>query len=276
MMIDSRGNKWIILGRGGGLVVFNDNGTIDDLSDDLVKRLDVNEGNGKLPTNNVFSISEDRDGAIWIGTDKGIAVIYSPQNIFTGNNFDAQQILIQQDGYTQVLLENETVTSIYVDGANRKWFGTLGGGAFLMSADGTVEINHFSEQNSPLLSNVITSIAIHPGTGEVFFGTERGIISYKSTATEGNPTNDGIYVYPNPVRRDFEGTIGINGLVANASVKITDISGTLIYETIAHGGQAVWNGKNFKGERANTGVYLVFVSNADGKKTQVAKLLFLN
>ena len=115
-------------------------------------------------------------------------------------------------------------------------------------------------------------------TGEVFFGTDKGIISYKSTATKGTDKfeKEDVYAYPNPVKEGYEGSIAIKGLVTNAVVKITDISGTLIYETIAEGGQAIWDGKNFDGEKAHTGVYLVFASNEDGSETIVTKILVIN
>jgi hypothetical protein len=210
-----------------------------------------------------------------VGTDEGVAVFYSPQNIFTNDNSDAQQILVNFDGYTQYLLETEIVKAIAVDGANRKWFGTERAGVFLLSADGTEEIHHFTEDNSPLFSNTITSLAINGETGEVFIGTAKGLISYKSDATEG-PTDDGkVYAYPNPVRPGYNGPIAVKGLERDAVVKITDITGTLIYETRSEGGQAIWNGYNFDGRRASTGVYMVFISNDDGTEAMVTKILFV-
>jgi ligand-binding sensor domain-containing protein len=122
----------------------------------------------------------------WIGSDKGIAVIYNPYNVLSGGgDFDAQKIIVEEGGYAQYLLESESVTAIAIDGANRKWFGTVSSGAYLQSADGTKKILNFNTENSPLLSNNILSIAISDETGEVFFGTDKGIISYRGTATEG-------------------------------------------------------------------------------------------
>jgi hypothetical protein len=279
IMCDSRNRKWIILPWIGGLVVFDEanffSHTSDEVNDPHARRFSTPEGKGKLPSLNVQCIAEDLDGQIWIGTEEGVAVLYSPDNVYSGN-FDFQQILIQQDGNYQYLLETETVTSIAIDGANRKWFGTLSGGVFLMSADGTQQILHFTTDNSPLLSNYIFSIAIDQKTGEVFFGTEKGIVSYKGDAIEGGEEFDNVYVYPNPVRPDYRGSIAIRGLVANANVKITDISGNIVYETKANGGLAVWNGNNFKGERAQSGVYLVFCADDDGQKTHVTKLLLMH
>ena len=224
-----------------------------------------------------MSIAQDLDGELWLGSNEGIGVIYSPENVFeTGASYDAQRILVEVGGYTQYLLESESVTAIAVDGANRKWIGTERAGVFLLSPDGTEEILHFTSENSPLYSDFIIDIEINGETGEVFFGTQGGIISYKSTATNPNPTNTDVVAYPNPVREGYSGTIAIKGLVGNADVKITDISGTLIYSTRAEGGQAVWDGRNFDGRKAQTGVYLIFSGDDEGKENLVTKILFIN
>ena len=276
VVIDQFNQKWIQVARNNGLIVFNDNNTLSNTADDRIKKISNATGNGALASNNVYSIAVDLDGEIWVGTDKGISVFYSPENVFSGSNFDSQQILVDQGGFIQPLLQSEVVTCIAVDGANRKWIGTERAGVFLMSADGTQQILNFTEDNSPLLSNTINSIAIDGKTGEVFIGTDKGLISYKADATKGEDVYTDVTVYPNPVTEDYNGYIAIKGLVANADIKITDITGTLIYKTIAEGGQATWNGKNFSGEKAKTGVYLVFCSNADGSQTTVAKIMIIN
>jgi hypothetical protein len=275
MMVDSYGQKWVLMRADHSLLVFTDNRTISDPTDDLTKVLSNVAGNGDLPGNKILSFAQDLDGELWLGTDEGIGIIYSPENVFTGSNFDAQRPLVEVGGYVQYLLESETVTAIAIDGANKKWIGTERAGVFHLSADGTEEIHHFTEENSPLYSNSIIGIEIS-ATGEVFFGTDRGIISYKSKATPGGNTNTGVVAYPNPVREGYEGTIAIRGLVSNADVKITDVSGTLIYATRAEGGQAVWDGKSFNGSRAHSGVYLVFATNADGSESIVTKILVIN
>lgn len=278
MIIDSYGQKWI-LWREHSIIVFNDNGTPKDPSDDQVKHLSSAQGNGNLPGSKIFSITEDLDGEIWIGSDEGIAVIYAPENVFSQFNFDAQRILIPRNdgtGLADILLEFETITDIQVDGNNDKWIGTDRSGVYQISEDGLVEKNHFTTDNSPLYSNNITSLAINGQTGEVFIGTASGIISYKGTAVEGGPTNSEVYAYPNPVRPDYTGPVAIRGLVNNADFKITDVNGNLIYNGRAEGGQAIWNGTNFSGQRAQSGVYLVFVTDDTGDNTLVTKILFMN
>ncbi len=275
MMVDSYGQKWVLMRADNSLLVFTDNSTISDPTDDLTKVLSNVVGNGDLPGNKVLSFAQDLDGELWLGTDEGIGIIYSPENVFTGGNYDAQRPLVEVGGYVQYLLESEIVTAITVDGANKKWIGTERAGVFHLSADGTEEIDHFTKENSPLYSNSIIGIEIS-ANGEVFFGTDHGIISYKSTETPSKPTNTDVVAYPNPVKQGYEGVIAIKGLVRNADVKITDVSGTLIYSTIAEGGQAVWNGKSFNGSRAHTGVYLVFATNDDGSESIVTKILVIN
>ncbi|MCF8309280.1 MAG: T9SS type A sorting domain-containing protein, partial [Bacteroidales bacterium] len=164
--------------------------------------------------------------------------------------------------------------SIVVDGANRKWFGTQRAGVFLMSEDGTEQLKHFNMENSPLFSNEINTMSI-TDNGMVFMGTSKGIISYKSDATPAPPTND-IFIYPNPVTKGYEGQIYIENLVKDANVKITDISGDIVYETTAKGGLATWNGADFNGEKVNSGYYLVFASNEDGSESIVSKILVID
>ena len=275
VIVAANKNKWFVLPRGRGIGVFNENETWTT-NDDSYKRLGFIAGQGGLPGAEVICLAEDHDQEIWVGTDRGIAVFYSPDNIFSSNPSDAQQILIEQDGHTQILLETEEVTAIAVDGANRKWIGTANAGIFLMSADGTTQIYHFDETNSPMLSNAVTGISINGETGEVFIGTSKGIVSYRSTATEGKDDFENVYAFPNPVRPGYSGPIAIKGLVKDCDVKITDITGTLIYQVKALGGQAIWDGKNFNGDRAHSGVYLVFCSNEDGSKTYVTKICIVN
>jgi len=277
MIVDSYNQKWVLMRADNSLLCFSERATISNPTDDKVKILTNAAGNGSLPGSKILSIAQDLDGELWLGSNAGIGVIYSPENVFeTGANYDAQRILVEVGGYTQYLLESESVTAIAVDGANRKWIGTERAGVFLLSSDGTEEILHFTAENSPLYSNFIIDIEINGETGEVFFGTQAGIISYKSTATNPLPTNTDVVAYPNPVREGYSGTIAIKGLVANADVKITDIGGTLIYATRAEGGQAVWDGRNFDGRKAQTGVYLIFSGDDEGNENLVTKILFIN
>ena len=175
-----------------------------------------------------------------------------------------------------MLLLTEIIQAINFDGANRKWIATQNSGVFLMSADGTDEVSHFTQTNSSLFSNNVKDIAINQKTGEVYFATDKGIISYRGTATEGNDNFTDVYAFPNPVTPSWSGVIAIKGLVNNTTIKITDINGVLVYETESLGGQAIWDGKNYKGERVSTGVYMVFCTSEDGSKKLATKILFIN
>lgn len=279
IIITQSGKKWVVLPQGVGLFVFDDNGTPSDRTDDRYKKLSIIDENREIISNEVFAIAEDKNGYIWVGTNKGVAVYYNPDDVFDDPNFSARQIKIPRNDGTDnadLLLYNEIVTTIKVDGANKKWFGTQTGGVYYTSSDGIQEIYHFTTENSPLLSNTIICMEIVPNTGEVFFGTSGGIISYRNVATEGSDDYNGVYVFPNPVRPNYEGPITISSLVAGSYVKITDISGNLVFETRSEGGQATWDGNDSKGNRVKTGVYLVFASNDTGSKTAITKILFIN
>jgi hypothetical protein len=273
LLIDQSDQKWIVL-RNNGLLVFNDNHTIDNPADDRVKNLTNRVGNGNLSGSKVTSLAMDHDGLIWIGSDQGVSVIYNPGDIFTGSSFDAQTVRVVSEGKLIPLLESENITAIAVDGANRKWFGTANSGVFLISADGSKQILHFTADNSPLLSNTITCIGIN-GEGEVFFGTDQGLVSYRGSASDPETSSSGAYAFPNPVRPNYNGVIAIKGLTMNADVRITDVTGHLVYQTKAEGGQAIWSGNDLKGKRVVTGVYLVFITNSDGTNTAVTKILIV-
>ena len=274
LIIDQMNYKWGVIYE-KGVFVYNDNNTIDNISDDQFKILNTSIGNGNLPSLKIRCIEIDLDGEIWLGSDEGVSVFYTPELVFSGFDFDSQQILIQEGEYGQYLLSSEKINCIKVDGANRKWIGTESAGLYLMSSDGTEEIHHFTKENSPIISNKIIDITIDQEIGEVFIGTDKGLISYRSDATFGESKQGDTYVFPNPVRENYRGNIAINRLVTNALVKITDINGDLVYQTIAQGGQANWNGNNFNNERVGTGIYLVFSTDEDGYENMVSKILFI-
>lgn len=275
IVIDNENQKWLQL-RDFALFVYNDNNTSDNIADDNYKKLTVGDGLGTLEASSIASMAVDRDGQLWIGTDQGVAVIYSPGNVFTQvGDYNAQQIMVEEEGFLHPLLETEVITAIAVNGNNEKWLGTDKAGAFLMSSDGTKELMHFTEANSPLLSNSIQSIKISE-TGEVYFGTSLGIVSYQDYKVAPPATLDSLIIYPNPVRPEYNGPIFISNLVAESNVKITDVSGALVWEIQAQGGRVIWNGCNLEGRRVNTGVYLVFVTNPDGSQKEVQKILFVH
>ncbi|MCP4551016.1 MAG: hypothetical protein GY834_03005 [Bacteroidetes bacterium] len=275
LYIDEINQKWIILRKAHSLLVFYDNNTISDTSDDEVRVLNANAGSGNIFASEILCLTGDLNGELWIGTDEGIGVIYAPENVFRDGNFDVNRITLEWDDYAEYLLETERITAIAVDGANQKWIGTESSGVYLLSENGTEQIHHFTAENHPLLSNSILTIAVN-ADGEVFFGTGNGIISYRAEAAESGNGEEVVYAFPNPVREEYEGSIAIKNLPLNATVKITNISGGIVFETTAKGRQAIWDGKNFDGQKVQTGVYLVFASSEDGATTVVTKILFIN
>ncbi len=276
VVTDAFGTAWYQVARGGGILAYNPGADLSSAVDDQRKNLRLGAGNGNLPSLDVNALAVDRDGEIWIGTDAGIAVVYNPSAVFdAGTLGDAAQIVVELDGFPAILFEDETVNEITVDGANRKWLGTENG-AFLISPDGTEQLRHFTDANSPLLDNSVKSIAVNQATGEVFFGTASGIVSWRGEATAGGETHEDVIVFPNPVREDYDGPIAVRGLVADADVKITDARGRMVYETTALGGQAIWDGRLVgSGERASTGVYFVYSTDATGQEKFATKFLLI-
>lgn len=269
----TNGQKWVVRARGNGLLVFDDGGTIEDTGDDRYKLLTNQEGG--LPTNDVRCVAEDHNGHVWVGTAQGPVVFYDPLGIFGSNAQEAQQILIEQDGNVQVLLGTEVVTAIAVDGANRKWIGTETSGVFLIATDGRTQVAHFTTANSPLPSDRINTIAMDGLTGEVFFGTDQGIMSFRSDATEGSLSSECAKVFPNPVRETHTSPVAITGLVRDSEVKITDVAGNLVYRTTSLGGQAIWPVTDMSGNRVATGVYLILASDRPGFSKCNTKVLVI-
>jgi ligand-binding sensor domain-containing protein len=259
-----------------GLAVFKNNNFGAANHPYNFKFMTLQEGQGKLPDPYVSAIAEDADGHIWVGTAKGIAVFYNPENIFTGSNYDAQQILITQDNHVQILLETENVTAITVDGANRKWVGTESSGIFCFSADGQQQIYHFTVDNSPLFSNLIQDLAYNDVTGDIFIGSDQGMQSYRSDIIKGEEEYKEVHAYPNPVKPNYTGNVYIKGLIDQSVVKITDINGNLVWETKSQGGQIAWGLKNIKGQKVAPGVYMASCALSDGSTSAVAKILVMN
>jgi hypothetical protein len=276
MVFDDYNQLWAPL-RGGsnGVLVWSYGNDLDDVSDDKVRLLKSGRGNGNLPDDNAYCAVMDKEGNMWVGTNQGIGIYYCASNIFSSNGCDADQIKVERDGFIGFLFGNEAVRAIAVDAANRKWIGTTNG-VWLISADGKEELLRFNTDNSPMPSNQVTSIAVDDATGEVYIGTIGGMVSYQGDALGACQNCDDALVYPNPVKPDYEGPIAIKGLAENAYVKITDVTGTLIYQGRANGTQMIWDGKGYKGERAKSGIYLVFSSTDLGKERAIARIVIAN
>ena len=273
LMVTWDGYVWGMIPRGGGVFVFNPNGTPEDTSDDDWRFLNTNENQGGLPSNYVYCFEEDLDGEIWLGTLSGPAVFYRTEPLFTSDeNIVASQILIQQDGNYQYMLETESITAIIIDGGNRKWVGTAGSGVYVLSDDGQSIEHEFSTDNSPLPDNNIQSIAINYDNGEVYVGTLNGTVSYLSESTNWDTEMESIFAFPNPVKPDHDGPIVVDGLDYETIVHITNAAGRLVSEIESMGGRAIWDGLLDDGSPAPYGVYLVFAVDRDGNVKANTKL----
>ncbi len=268
MAVNHQGQAWIPGPANQGLYVYQSNKYFGTAS---WKQLNTAKSSGNLPSSNVLSVALDNAGAVWVGTDNGIGIFNCGD--ISKDVCDAYLPTIKNsNGFLGLLLQRESVNCIAVDGANRKWVGTQNG-AWLLSADGSSIIEHFTKNNSPLPNDTILQILIEPQYGNVFFNTASEMVSYRGFATEGTTNQNEIKIFPNPVAPNYNGPIAFRGLVENALVKITDISGSLVFETRALGGQAIWNGKSLAGSKVATGIYLVFVRDDIGNEKAVGKIV---
>lgn len=267
-IVNQQGQAWLIAPNNQGLYVFQNKSVYNN---ELWKQLTTQTNSGNLPSTNVKSIAKDITGSIWVGTDNGIGIFNCGD--IASDPCNAYLPIVNNNGFNGYLFQKETVNCIQVDGANRKWIGTHNG-AWLLSADGATIIEHFTKLNSPLPNDTVIQILIQPTTGEVFINTRNQMVSYRGTATQGKETQSQIVqIFPNPVAANFNGQIAIRGLVENALVKITDLNGKLLFQTIALGGQALWNGKGLEGQKLATGIYLVFIRDLTGKEMSVGKIV---
>lgn len=279
----NRNQKWVpSVRRTPGVFVWDDNGTLTDQSDDRSKFMNRfndpdNVGSFFSPTN-FFCMAQDKNGVVWVGTNMGPFLFHNPNRVFDENYMPSRIKIPRNDGtnLADFLLENERIKAIAIDGANRKWLGTESSGLYLMSENGQETIRHFTSSNSPLLSDNILSLAINPVSGELFIGTSAGLISFQSDAAEAGSVFSNVYAHPNPVRETYNGIITITGLVARTRVKITDINGNLIYNTISNGSIATWDGKDFHGRRVRTGIYLAICATEDGSQSTITKIMVIN
>lgn len=266
-VIDKNNTKWIA-SNNSGVIAFN------ETKSNRLLRIGL-ENEGGLPHNHVNSVAVDANNQLWIGTNNGLRILPSVDRFLTSNSLPTSSIIIMEDGKAQELFYQQQVLKIKVDGANNKWISIGGSGIFQVSANGQETIYNFNTENSPLPSNNVIDIDIDGKTGEVFFATDKGMVSFKNFATEAGENLSQVKVFPNPVRPDYTGEVKITGLVANSVIKITDVSGNLVFEQKSQGGTVLWNTYNFSGSKVVSGVYMIFISSPDAAETTVKKVMII-
>lgn len=272
VFFDSRGLLWFVNNHSGTPALFCFNTSTEELKS---WKSFINEDGTRVALVYVRCVTEDKSKNIWVGTNMGPLMI--PANQIPNNIDEFVQVKVpRNDGtnFADYLLDGIDISCIAIDGGNRKWFGTNENGLYLISADNMEQIQHFTSLDSDILSDNIESLAINDITGELFIGTDKGLCSYMSDATQtfDEMTKDNVYAYPNPVRPDYTGLITITGLTYNADVKIVTSNGTLVAEGRSNGGTFTWNGCDKKGKRVSSGVYMVETATEEGKKGVVCKI----
>ena len=282
ILTTSSGTHWVTLAD-EGLFAFKTKGSAGNVSFDQSRKVAVQSlfSNSTTTLTTRFSgistLTEDLSHRLWVGTSNGVVVYNDPEKIFSpGEFFGTQPSLNDGEAIFKPILEKEIITSIAVDGGNRKWIGTAASGIFLFSEQGDHLLKHFNSKNSPLLSDQLISIAIDQKSGEVFFATSRGLISFVGDATTAGTGFEKAYVWPNPLREYFEGGVTIDGLEEGTDLRITDLAGNLLFHTTSVGGRSVWNARNTHGSRVSTGVYLVICSSPLSGSSKILKLLVIH
>ena len=266
-VVDKNGTKWLSQDR-NGVVAFNENYNN--------KFITIKTGSsGDLPNGDVRCLAVDNKNQLWIGTIAGLRIVPSVDSFITETDIQSKAIIILENDLAQELFYSQFIIDIAVDGANRKWVSIADSGVYLVTSDGQQTVYHFTKDNSPLPTNNVNDIEIDGVTGEVFFATDKGMVSFKGTSTRASNDLSSVYVYPNPVRPEFEGTVKISDLTDKATVKITDIEGNLVFETTSQGGTIEWDTTAFGKYKVSSGVYVIFVSAQDGSDTTVRKVMII-
>lgn len=278
IQVDNSNSLWIGTRR-NGVYVYNESG-------DRKRALTTEPTKGNLPHANVRTVAVDRNNRAWLGTQSGLVVYNNTNGLFDATIYDAEPIIILDDGIPKKLLGNQTINTIAIDGANNKWFGTESGGVLYTSPNGQTTFSSFNKDNSPLPSNKILKISVDTSTGKVYFATDKGVVAYNSNVASFGETLEEVYAYPNPALKNHQ-IITIDGkkgkhLPKGTNVKILDVAGNLVYETNVvegqetQGGKVVWNKTNLAGKKVVSGIYIVLLSNDDATETTTTKIAIIN
>jgi len=269
------GYSELVVGRLGNIYFGSSNRGLIGYDPDANSFRLLNAERSNLPSDNVQSLAVDNNGALWIGTSLGLRRLFNPAQMFENAEIQTQPIIIEESGSAVELLNDQVIRAIAVDGNNNKWVGTVSSGVFYFSANGQETLQQFNTTNSPLPSNNIQDISIDEESGEVFFATPLGLVSFLGTAVAPQETLENARVFPNPVRPTFTGSVTIDGLTENANVKITDLNGNLVYEEVSEGGSIQWDTTAFGRYRVASGVYFIMITAEDAVETKIVKLMII-
>ncbi|MBO6795042.1 MAG: hypothetical protein JJ895_14125 [Balneolaceae bacterium] len=283
LFIDSNNHLWIPLidvgNNGQGLLITDPGTDISSADDDTYRKLTTGENNGNLPDDNVTAIAEDNEGEVWIGTTRGIARFIFPDFIVSSNNpseYRAQWLINSDTSATsRFLLRDVNVASIAVNSANQKWIGSRNQGVWLVNEDGSAILKRFTRENSPLLSNNIQDITIDHSTGEVFFSTDIGLISYTDAAKEAVNEMAKLKVYPNPFVYDKHSQITIENLSDQTKIRILGADGSVFTEFESRGGRTTWDGKSSDGRMLSSGVYFIIAIDDSNNEKGIGKVVII-
>ncbi|MCM1029145.1 MAG: hypothetical protein NC342_05365 [Pseudoflavonifractor sp.] len=248
------------------MLAIDTRGTFDDLSDDIYRVWDslIDQDGKTFSPDRQSALAEDLGGRVWIGTSGGVIELPNPSEAATQSLTVTHVKVPRRDGTNAAdyLLESDIVYSIAVDHADRKWLATEGSGAFLVSPRGDEIIQTFNASNSPLSSNRVNAVYCSPRSNAVYFGTDRGVVEYASSASPAAPSFDDINVYPNPVRPEHSGPVTITGLMDGSLVKIANAAGHVIWQGRSEGGMCTWPVTDMGGRRVRSGVYFIMASRS--------------
>ncbi|CAM4441876.1 type IX secretion system anionic LPS delivery protein PorZ [Flavobacterium terrigena] len=264
--IDKNSTKWVAT-YGRGVIAFNEKYNN--------KYIVINQEESNLPSNDVRCVAVDNRNQLWIGTFTGLRILNSVDRFISESELTTTNIVIQEGDLAQELFYQQVIQDIKVDGSNNKWVSIADAGVFQVSPNGQTTLRRFTKDNSPLPSNNVLDIEIDEVSGEVFFATDKGLVSFLGTSTKGDDDLQNVYAYPNPVRPGYSGTVKISGLMDKVNLKITDIEGNLVFETTSSGGTVEWDTTAFGKYKVASGVYMVFVTSSDAAETTVKKIMVI-
>lgn len=266
MAIDNNNTKWIVTNTPEGVYFFNENGTLNNFSDDIFGFYTT----GDFGIQDINDVIVDKNGEVWIATNNGVFIISNPlAAIQNPNNKPAPVKLGIIEGNLRVPF-TQNCRVIKNDILNEKWIGTEGNGVFHLSSDGSTLIEQFNTSNSPILDNKINSIVVNPETGIAYFGTLKGLSSVTTNAIEPVAEFDEITCSPNPFILPAGVDMKIDGLIENSRLKIINLTGQVIAEFDSPGGRiATW--QNSRNLNLPSGVYIVVAFNRNGSKVGKGK-----